>query len=513
MTQPVSYVPAVGFQAEETAAVAGRSTVRTSALDAELQAVSLTLSQILTNLAVIQRDDTGLRDLVVTTESLSANVKALFAGGINPRGAWLTATAYAVKDVVETLSPLISYICVIAHTSGTFATDRTAGKWMVLGSEPGLGTFTNIVLSTGGITLGTNNTQDLAATANRFRSGYFGTTVFAATSVVTPLVGTDTAVDFTLKTNATSRWFLSDSNTGALVPSVDNATAVGNPSFRVSKVFTPIIDSGTAGSVSIRTNNGTTAAKAIHLASAVNYVGFTPNAAGSPPILSAFGSDTNISLAITAAGTGGINFSTGTSNADSTAGAVQQFQILHTASATRNITVTGSNGGNPTIGVTGGNLAITPALVLTSTLNFSTAACKIIPGATSITVRNNADTFDNLSITDAGDVRVPRGSLLVGHSSTQGVKSRNFLGTQDKVLIFLDTANATSDCVFVGVNPAGGAGGTNTAGVIMQARSGAGAPTTSDLAAGQWMLWRDTSGATTKVYYNNAGAIQSVALT
>ena len=44
--------------------------------------------------------------------------------------AWLTATAYAVDDyVVETA---VSYRCIEAHTSGTFATDLTAGKWEVL---------------------------------------------------------------------------------------------------------------------------------------------------------------------------------------------------------------------------------------------------------------------------------------------------------------------------------------------------------------------------------------------
>lgn len=84
----------------------------------------------------------------------------------------------------------------------------------------------------------------------------------------------------------------------------------------------------------------------------------------------------------------------------------EQVQIVHTASATRALKLTGSNGGNPTIDVTAGNLAITPAVVLASSLTFSTAAGKIIPGATSISLRNNADNADNLIITDAGAVTV-----------------------------------------------------------------------------------------------------------
>lgn len=42
--------------------------------------------------------------------------------------------------------------------------------------------------------------------------------------------------------------------------------------------------------------------------------------------------------------------------------------VTPTASANRNVTITGSNGGNPTIGVSAGSLAITPATVFASTI-------------------------------------------------------------------------------------------------------------------------------------------------
>lgn len=45
-----------------------------------------------------------------------------------------------------------------------------------------------------------------------------------------------------------------------------------------------------------------------------------------------------------------------------------QLQVLDTASASRNVTITGSNGGNPTINVTAGALAVTPATVFSSSL-------------------------------------------------------------------------------------------------------------------------------------------------
>lgn len=48
----------------------------------------------------------------------------------NYRGAWATATAYALKDVVTVSG--ISYVAVIGHTSGgSFATDLAAGKWVI----------------------------------------------------------------------------------------------------------------------------------------------------------------------------------------------------------------------------------------------------------------------------------------------------------------------------------------------------------------------------------------------
>lgn len=59
---------------------------------------------------------------------------ALTAGGtaINTSApsvtAWLTATAYIIGDVRSNGGT--NYYCIVSHTSGTFATDLAAGKWM-----------------------------------------------------------------------------------------------------------------------------------------------------------------------------------------------------------------------------------------------------------------------------------------------------------------------------------------------------------------------------------------------
>lgn len=98
--------------------------------------------------------------------------------GFNWEGPWVTATSYAVGDAVENSNA--SYICIVAHTSGTFATDLAALKWQVLASagslpsQTGNGgkflvtdggtpswsstpTFTTLAISGGGaVSLGTN---------------------------------------------------------------------------------------------------------------------------------------------------------------------------------------------------------------------------------------------------------------------------------------------------------------------------------------------------------------------
>ena len=56
------------------------------------------------------------------------------------KGPWVTATAYSPSDIVQINGS--SYICVTAHTSGTFATDYSAAKWQdfALKGNAGAGT-------------------------------------------------------------------------------------------------------------------------------------------------------------------------------------------------------------------------------------------------------------------------------------------------------------------------------------------------------------------------------------
>lgn len=131
MAQPTPYNPTNDFSQDEVNSVAGRSTVKTAGLDSELAAISTTIGQILANLKILQRDDTKLANALVHANAFDAGALALMASkSWDVKGAWATSTAYVVGDLVENGG--YSYICAVAHTSGTFSTDQAAGYWVAL---------------------------------------------------------------------------------------------------------------------------------------------------------------------------------------------------------------------------------------------------------------------------------------------------------------------------------------------------------------------------------------------
>lgn len=96
---------------------------------------------------------TGAANAAVDSAALAASYVPL-----NWRSSWLTATAYAVNDAVNEAGN--SYVCLVAHTSGTFATDLAAAKWDVIAEKGAAG-------SGSGDMIGANNLSDItdAATA------------------------------------------------------------------------------------------------------------------------------------------------------------------------------------------------------------------------------------------------------------------------------------------------------------------------------------------------------------
>lgn len=99
-------------------------------LDVDFDRVKTTTDSLQDAIEDIRRADGALANDTVGPDQLTAAVIAMM-GDWTPRGDWATATVYAAKDIV--LQTNILYACVTAHTSGTFATDLAAGKWMRIG--------------------------------------------------------------------------------------------------------------------------------------------------------------------------------------------------------------------------------------------------------------------------------------------------------------------------------------------------------------------------------------------
>ena len=131
MAAAPDYIPTTDFSDDELNNAGGRSTVRTANLDAELANVSTAHNALNANVQLNQRDDGEIRDQRVKLHTLApevAKLVTLLSGTL--RGAWVTATAYAIKDVVTQGGN--TYACVTAHTSGVFATDLAAVRWILI---------------------------------------------------------------------------------------------------------------------------------------------------------------------------------------------------------------------------------------------------------------------------------------------------------------------------------------------------------------------------------------------
>jgi hypothetical protein len=98
-----------------------------SQVDLELNNAKSTFDGILTNLTQIQRDDGALKNGSVTFDTLSPSLQT---AGIAPALPWVASTAYAMSVSVTHGSAF--YRSLAAHTSGVFATDLAAGKWVLI---------------------------------------------------------------------------------------------------------------------------------------------------------------------------------------------------------------------------------------------------------------------------------------------------------------------------------------------------------------------------------------------
>jgi hypothetical protein len=150
-----------------------------------------------------------------------------------------------------------------------------------------------------------------------------------------------------------------------------------------------------------------------HTTSAVNYLTVTGGATGIAPSIVATGSDTNISLALSSKGSNNIALYTNNIGA-------AQVVVTHTASATRYLTLTGSNGGNPTISTSAGDVAIAVPLDLSGA---SAGQIKFPASQNASADANTLDDYEEGTFTPtlvSSGGGAPTYSVQVGHYTKVG---------------------------------------------------------------------------------------------
>ena len=125
MAQPSEYQRVANFR--DLQAEAPANPLPGATVDSEFNRVKVSIDEIRAAIRGIMRDDGQLANFSVGPDQISAG----FQLGFNPPTNWLTATAYsAVTPVSAVLANGKLYSCSASHTSGVFATDLAAGRWI-----------------------------------------------------------------------------------------------------------------------------------------------------------------------------------------------------------------------------------------------------------------------------------------------------------------------------------------------------------------------------------------------
>lgn len=95
-------------------------------LDVDLAAVRASITAIIEFLKTSIRSDGRLNNGSVSSDTLASSLIV----GFDAPAPWATGAVYTTRSTV--FSGFGFYLCLVAHTSGTFATDLASGRWVLL---------------------------------------------------------------------------------------------------------------------------------------------------------------------------------------------------------------------------------------------------------------------------------------------------------------------------------------------------------------------------------------------
>ena len=125
---PSPYTPAYNFTSFQTNNP--NTPLPAGPVDNEFANISTIIAEIEAFQLAIQNSNGTLGSGVVTPTSLSTQTLAMLTAGATFVGVWVTGHSYTLGQCVSENGLL--YVCLVAHTSGVFATDLASGYWVAL---------------------------------------------------------------------------------------------------------------------------------------------------------------------------------------------------------------------------------------------------------------------------------------------------------------------------------------------------------------------------------------------
>ena len=153
---PTPYEPQYNFTQFQTANP--NTPLPAVQVDNELANIATSVDETINRLGQIQNSDGTVANNSVGPNQLTGPALTLLSSGVwTYKGQWTTLTAYVPTNLVYELGNL--YFCIVAHTSGTFATDLASGDWVVMTPQtPTIGGNTISANLTGSPAFPTGNT-------------------------------------------------------------------------------------------------------------------------------------------------------------------------------------------------------------------------------------------------------------------------------------------------------------------------------------------------------------------